>query len=223
MQLLRNVENPNTVAGVLLLILLLVFAGPSTIYSLISRAVPGVSIDTPCDWMRNSPDRARHQSWLGRSATSPIVLEVATTAMPSTPEGVLTITIIVVNRTMGTVPFLFNPNQVRVGDDNTSGLGINFLGIGGLNSPPNRQDTGTYPAADVRTLGPRQRCVVRLDFPLSQLIAAGVGGSTQVSAFYRIGSSGAITTTGGIFTDQGFRPQLITSEAVIIPAASASQ
>jgi hypothetical protein len=223
MQLLRNVENPNTVAGVLLLILLLVFAGPSTIYSLISRTAPGISIDTPCEWMRNSPDRANHQSWLGRSASSPIILEVATTAMPSTPDGVLTITIIVVNRTMGTVPFLFNPVQVRVGDDNTSGLGITFQGIGGLTSPTIRQDAASYPVADIRTLGPRQRCVVRMNFPLSQLIAAGVGGGTQVSAFYRIGGTGAIPQGGAIFPDQGFRPQVITSEAVSIPAAVASQ
>ncbi|MFN8373966.1 MAG: hypothetical protein U0694_13950 [Anaerolineae bacterium] len=220
MQVLRNVENPNTVIGVLMLVLLVVFAGPSTIYGLISRAAPGVTIDTPCDWMRNSPDRARHQSWLGRSATSPITVEVATTAMPITQDGVLTVTIIVVNRTMGTVAFLFNPTQVRIGDDGTSGLGIVFDNNTALNSPTLRQDTGTYPTADVRTLGPRQRCVVRLDFTWAQLTQAGFGGNSNVRAFYRIASAGVVLDANAIFPDQGFRPFFITSEPVFIPVAS---
>ncbi len=220
MRALRNVENPNTVYGVLLLLLLIVFAGPSTLYSLISRSAPGVSIDTPCDWMRNSPDRANHQSWLGRSATNPIVLEVATTAFPVTQDGVLTIVIIVVNRSMGTVPFLFNPAQVRVGDDGTSGLGIIFDNSGTLNSPTIRQDAASYPPSDIRTLGPRQRCVVRLDFTWGQLTQAGFGGNSSVRAFYRVTSTGALAQAGGIFPDQGFRPLFITSQPVVIPIAS---
>jgi hypothetical protein len=220
MQLLRNVENPNTVAGVLLLILLLVFAGPSTIINLFSRVAPNLPIDTPCDWMRNSSDRARHQSWLGRSATSPISIEVATTPMPIAQDGVLTVTIIVVNRSLGTVPFLFNPAQVRIGDDGTSGLGIIFDNVISLDSPTLRQDSGTYPTSDIRTLGPRQRCVVRLDFTWTQLTQAGFGGNTNVRAFYRIASAGTLTDAGAIFPDQGFRPFFITSEPVFIPVAS---
>ncbi|NWF68878.1 MAG: hypothetical protein HXY40_07320 [Chloroflexi bacterium] len=222
MQLIRNSDNPNTVAGIMLLVLLLVFAGPNTIYNLVSRAVPGLSIDTPCDWLRTSPNRGTNQSLLGRAATNPLRLEVSSSAVPNAPGGTLTITVIVINRSLGTVPFLFNPTQVRVGDDGSSGLGIIFDATTALNSPGIRQDSGTYPPGDVRVLGPRQRCLYRAEFTFEQLQAAGFAGNSSVRAFYRINSAGVAPQQAGgsIFSDQGFRQLFITSEPVLIPLAS---
>jgi hypothetical protein len=221
MQLIRNSNNPNAAVGVFLLILLGVFAGPM-LPNLISRAVPGVTIDTPCEWLRTSAGRAQHQSLLGRSAPEPIALEIATTNIPATADARLTISVIVINRSLGTVPFLFNPGQVRIGDDNTSGLGIIFDGTSALNSGTIRQDAGSFPENNIRILGPRQRCVYRFEFTIDQVRSAGLSANTSVRAFYRINGTGVVGSQGSsvIFSDQGFRTLFVQSAPVLIPPPS---
>src|SRR5262245_33684649 len=127
MQYYRNSNNPNLLIGITLLLMLAVLIGPNTLPRFLSRAVPGVFDEgVPCDWLRQGIDRANHQSLIGRAADSPLAVEVKASPLPATPDGVLTIKIIVRNDSLGAVPFIYDPNAVIVGDNGTSGLGIIF-------------------------------------------------------------------------------------------------
>jgi hypothetical protein len=226
MQFIRNSDNPNAIAGVFLLVLMAIFLGPTTLPNLLANTLPGVDVITQCAWLRPSAGRAQHQSLIGRASQNPIELQVRTTAFPNplTADSTLTVTIIVINRSIGTVPLLFNPNTVRIGDDNTSGLGINFQ-PDVLRLPTNRQDSGSFPETDIRMLGPRQRCKVDITLSAAQLqqAASALGtGSAAVSAYYRVNTPGQSIATAGviIYPDQGFDVTFIQSEAIVIPLAA---
>ena len=217
-------DNPNTIVGIFLLVLLAIFAGPDTLPRLISAFVPNADEGIPCDWLHRARDIANHQSLLGRAANNPLVLRVQ--ASPIRPDSPLVISIIVQNNSLGTVPIIYSPDQVIVGDNNTSGLGIVFNPPNSLTTGNTRQDYTTFPEGSIRLLGPRQRCVHRLEFPPSQVQANPtlLGGGTQVLAFYRITSAGQVITAPGavatpIFPDQGLltvRGGFVQSEPVRI-------
>lgn len=201
-------NNSNTIAGIFLLVLLVVFAGPDSLPRLISAFIPGADEGIPCSWLHRARDIANHQSLLGRAAENPLVLRVR--ASPIRPDSPLVIDIIVQNNSLGTVPIVYSPDQVIVGDNNTSGLGIIFNPPNSLTTGAVRQDYITFPEDGIRLLGPRQRCVHRLEFSPGQVQAnpALLGGGTQVLAYYRITSAGQVAITPGmiatpIFPDQG--------------------
>jgi hypothetical protein len=166
---------------------------------------------------------------IGRNVSNPIALQVQASALPSTPEGRLVITVIIINRSIGTVPLIFNENQIRIGNDGTSGMGIEFDVASQLNSGPIRQDTPTVPTNNIRVLGPRQRCVIKIEFTGAQLAQspALLSGSANVRAFYNVNSAGiatAVNNSGSapslIYADQGFKPGRITSDLVpLLPSA----
>ncbi len=204
----RRGNNPNTLIGIFLLVLLALFAGPDAMPRLISAFVPNASEGIPCGWLRSADNTANHQSLLGRAATNALVLRV--TASPVRQDAPLVINIIVQNNSIGTVPIVYNPQQVIVGDNGTSGLGIVFNPSNSLSTGGARQDYATFPESGIRLLGPRQRCVHRIEFPASQVLANPTltSGGSQVLAFYRITSAGQVMAAPGsaatpIFPDQG--------------------
>jgi hypothetical protein len=216
-------ENPNAIVGLFLLVLLAVFVGPNMLPRLVSSFIPGADEGVPCSRLRTASDRANHQSLIGRAAVDPIGLTVRTSAIPVDPQGTFEVRITVINNSLGTVPIIYNENQVIVGDNNTSGLGLIFTPQVGLTTGATRQDSGTFPEANIRLLGPRQRCIHRAVFPFNQ--AGALFGNVEVRAFYRINSAGTITQAQigvptPIFNDQGLniiRGGYVESPPVTIP------
>jgi hypothetical protein len=219
----RGGNSQNALAGIFLLLLLAVFAGPNTLPRLLSRSIPFVDEGVPCDWLPTASGQSQHQSLIGRAAEDPISLSVSSSPIPSAEGGTLDISITVINASLGAVPILFNPDQVLVGDNSTSGLGIIFDPPNNLSTGFTRQDAVSYPESDIRLLGPRQRCVHKLQFAANQLDASLGTGNATVKAYYRINSAGQIIETGAgvnpVYTDQGLkvRDGYIESAPVFIP------
>ncbi len=220
----RRPDNPNTLVALFLLVLLAVLAGPSTLPRLISSIVPGADEGVPCSWLRQAENRAAHQSLLGRGATRPISLGISAGPVPATPDGELIIRIIVANDSLGTVPIIYNPNQVQLGDAGfNTGLGIVINSTGPLpEGAP--QGNAFVPESDIRVLGPRQRCVHTLRFPASQLPDPSLGtGNATVKAYYRNTSPGVTQSPDPlatpIYTDQGLWVGIVESTAVTVSLA----
>lgn len=205
MRFFNRTDNPNLLVGIFLLIVLAVIIGPNTLPRLLSSANIDESI--PCAWLRRGTDRAYHQSLIGRAAANPLRLQVRSSPVPTTPDGSLVITIVVINESLGTIPIVYNPDQVIVGDNGTSGLGVIFNPPNNLSTGAARSDPASFPEENIRLLGPRQRCVHRMTFPASQLDVSLATGSSQVRAFYRINSAGNVQQTNPsatpIYPDQG--------------------
>lgn len=221
----RRSNNTNLLVGVFLLVLLAVFAGPGTLPRLISSLVPNIDESIPCAWLRQGINRAEHQSLIGRAAASPLVVRVRPSPVPNAPDGILTITIIITNTSIGTAAIVYSPDQVRIGDDGvTSGLGVVFNSTGPVPAGV-PQGGGSYPESEIRLLGPRQSCVHRLEFPITQLPAANIAtGGATVKAYYRNTIPGVVQNTNAqataIYTDQGLWVGVAESEAVSIPLSA---
>lgn len=192
-----------------MLVALLVFVGPNVLPSIVGRTLPFLDEGIPCRNLRQAENRARHQSLIGRSAVNPIALDVQTRPITQANQN-LVVTITITNTTIGTIPIVYDPNQVIVGDaTNSSGVGLIF-------NPPNNLQTGgfrrapgatTFAEEDIRLLGPRQRCVHRIEFEASQLDNNIRSGVAQVQAYYRITGAGTIAPSAQvpnpIYPDQG--------------------
>jgi hypothetical protein len=217
--------------GIFLLVLLALFAGPDTMPRLISAFVPNADEGIPCDWLRTAQDTANHQSLLGRAAENALALRIQ--ASPVRQDAPLVINIIVQNTSIGTIPIVYSPQQVIVGDNGTSGLGIVFNPPNGLTNGNTRQDYSVFPEGNIRLLGPRQRCVHRMEFPASQVLSIPTlaGGGAQVLAYYRITSAGQVVIPAGavatpIFPDQGLltvRSGFVQSEPIRIELQAVAQ
>jgi hypothetical protein len=217
LQRFREANNPNLLVGIFLLVMLAVFAGPNALPSLIARVLPAIDEAIPCEWLRQGINRAQHQSLIGRAATNPLALRVTSSAIPSSPSGELVISILVINDTIGTVPIVYNPNQVIVGDNGTSGLGIVFSGPTSVTNNVSRQDSASVPESNIRVLGPRQRCIHKVRFAYNTLDANVGSGALQVRAFYRSNNRGTVSPPPGaaatpIYPDQGLWTGYIESE-----------
>ena len=226
MRVLRRSRNPNIFVGLILLLLLAVFAGPSTLPRLLSNVIPQFYEGVPCTWLRTANDRAFHQSLLGRAAANPFSMNVQSTTLPSDGAGSLFINLIITNNSLGTVPFVYNPQSVIVGDNGTSGLGLIFSPSNSLSNGAPRQDTGAIPEANLRLLGPRQSCVVTVEFPAGNVLPdpSIASGAAQVRAYYRNNNNGQIgqpsnTLATPIYRDQGLWTGYVESGNVPIPLA----
>ncbi|MEO0564008.1 MAG: hypothetical protein AAF125_18025, partial [Chloroflexota bacterium] len=149
-------------------------------------------------------------------------LEVRSSTLPTTPDGQLTVRIVVGNATLGTVPFIYNPDAVIVGNNNTPGLGIIFEPASNIVTPGINQritDT-TYQMADIRLLGPQQRCVHTMTFAANQLDGNITGGNATVQAYYQGTSPGVVPATNPtpIYPDQGLPTGTTLSNPVTILA-----
>jgi hypothetical protein len=223
----RRSNNPNLFVGLILLLLLAVFAGPSTLPRLLSSINPQFYAGIPCSWVRTADDRAFHQSLLGRAATNPFSLSIQTTALPKDAASSLYVNIVITNNSLGTVPFVYDPQRVIVGDNGTSGLGLIFTPQNSLNAGVQRQDSGTVPEANLRLLGPRQSCVVTVEFPGGNVLIdpSVTSGTANVRAYYRNNQVGQINQPSGIvatpiYPDQGLWTGYVESANALIPLAS---
>jgi len=227
MGIFRRADNRQAITGLFLLVALAVFAGPNMLPRLIARIIPFADEGVPCEWLRTAEGRAQHQSLIGRAAADPILVAVESSPLPNTPDGTLVISITVINRSVGSVPFVFNPRQVLIGDNGSSGLGIIFNPVTTLTTGAVRQDAGSYAESDIRVLGPRQRCVHKIEFTASQVNGSPILGTGTVSlvAYYRNNARGQVISAQGdlatpTFGDQGLWTGYIESEPAIIPLAS---
>lgn len=221
----RDGDTSNTVFGVILLVMLLVFVGPDVLPRLVSRTFTFVDEGAPCTRLRTASDRGLHQSLIGRSSRDAIDMDVQVEPLPNDGSPWV-VRIIIVNNTIGTVPIVFSENQILAVDDGTSGVGLIFnnpsvnINLGTIRPPT----ASTFSNDNIRLLGPRQRCVHRVEIPAAQLGGI-IGGQTTVQSYYRIATAGAILTTAtAIFPDQGLAilsDGIETSDTVVIPDALA--
>jgi hypothetical protein len=208
----RDGDSSNTIVGIIILIMLLVFVGPDVLPQLLAETFPFIDEGVPCQYLRTGVDRRNHQSLIGRSAEDPLTLQVELDTLRQDNQSTWTVRIVVINNTIGTIPIVYNEDQVLAGDELTSsGIGLLFnppliLSLdtdrnGIPNSRP--QNIVTFQEENIRLLGPRQRCVHRVIFQPNQVnqIQAGI---TTVRAYYRIIGPG-IFADGTItnFPDQG--------------------
>lgn len=228
MRLFNRRENPNLIAGIFLLILLMVIAGPSALPRLMEN-VDFADEGVPCRWLRKGEDRDIHQSLISRAISqdtdAPMSLSVITSSVSNDPNANFTITITVVNNTVGLLPIVIpNSDTMVIG----TGTGENGLGVvfSATEAIPASTQVGTYAEDQIHLLGPRQRCIHRVSFPLNQILpqnqSIGIG-SGQVRAFYRNSSRGAIPVTGDpnqAYSDQGLWIGIVESDVFGIPIST---
>jgi hypothetical protein len=213
----------NTTVG-FVLILALLFLVPNTVPNLVGRYLPNfASTLSSCSQLRRSDNRGFHQSLIARGVTAPFALTVSASSLPqpNNATGDFYVFITVTNVSNGTMPIVYDPLEVVVGDNGTSGLGVIFTPANGLTSGF-RSEPAAFSDADIRLIGPRQRCIHTLVFPAGNVIVDGalMSGQTAVRAFYRGVSAGAVTQNGiatPIFRDLGLWVGYTESLPVQIP------
>lgn len=213
MRFFRRGDNPNAVAGLFLLVLLLAIAGPNILPRLTS-SVPGFDEGVACQWLRTGENRATHQSMIGRQASlrnePPISLEVRTNPFVNTADSSLVVSVVVINESIGTVPFVLFDNVPVVGTNNNQpGIGVVFNS--GTAIPPLGGGNVNYSTDQIRLLGPRQRCVFRFSFPATELGGV-LTGNSSIVAYYRNGTRGIATGNPAIYGDLGLWTGVVTSE-----------
>lgn len=232
----RDFGNPNLVVGIFLLVLLAVFAGPNTIPRALSNVLPFAYEGVPCSWLRQGVNRAQHQSLIGRAASNPIALSLKTTGIALASNGApladgqLRISVTIANNSLGTVPILYNPATVAIGDNGSSGLGLVFTPTSSINVNTGRQDFANIPETEIRLLGPRQRCVHTFEISASQYQADPnlIGGASQVRAYYRNSNRGQVIQTQPglatpIYFDQGLWTGFVESDVLAVPVDLTTQ
>jgi hypothetical protein len=227
MSFFRRPSNTNAVVAIFLLVTLAIFAGPNLLPSLVATIFPNGGESIPCGWLRSGVERAEHQSLIGRTARADqLEIRVRSSSLPTTPDGRLLITIVLTNDSLGTVAIIYNPTQVRLGDDGvSSGLGVVFNSTARL--PAGGGGNGPVPESDIRLLGPRQSCIHQLTFAPNQYPDATIGtGAATVKAYYRntdVGVAQQVTPrTSPIYSNQGLWTGVIESVAVPIPLSGTS-
>ncbi|MDX2160178.1 MAG: hypothetical protein SF162_02525 [bacterium] len=220
MGIFRRANNQNIIVGLILLIALAFLAGPDALSRFLTPISPYFE-GVPCDRLRRADDRANHQSLLGRAAANPIQLRIAASSIPTDPNGSLFITITVINNSVGSVPIVYNPNEVIAGDNGTSGLGIIFspqTSTAGVGLGSRAQQPAAIPEEDIRLLGPRQRCIHQIDIAAGNVLtnAALANGQASVIAYYRGTTRGSVPAANPtpIYTDQGLPTGVSTSAPV---------
>lgn len=228
----RDGDSSNSIIGIVIIVLLTVFIAPDVLPQLVANSVPFLDEGLPCTQVLNASDRASHQSLIGRAATDPLIIRTEVVNFPTDGTSPMVVRVIVINNTIGTVPFVFNPNQVIIGDDPTSS-GIGLIFTPAINASLDFDENGianarvagqnTFLTTDIKILGPRQRCVHRVEIPISQLATIQPGVS-RVRAYYRILTAGAVqqvdTVATPIYIDQGLNVvsgSFVESDDVTIP------
>lgn len=224
----RDGDSSNTVIGVILLVMFAIFVGPTVLPTFLSRTLGFIDEGAPCTRLRQAENRGFHQSLIGRATSNPIELRVNVGTLPTDANGTLLIRVTIENNTIGSVPVVFDERQIIVGDDPaSSGFGIIFNPPSAIQLPAFRQTQGNViPESAIRILGPRQRCVHRIEIPARSLDANILNGQSRVKAYYRINTPGTIV--GGIYPDHGLAiirgGYLESAEVPILPPnANANQ
>ena len=201
--------------------MLLVFIGPNILPSLAARTFDFIDEGVPCTRLREAENRNMHQSYIGRNAVNPIALRVIPSALPLQGQGNFIVRLVIENTTIGSIPIVFDERQVLVGDDPaSSGFGVIFTPPNGMTTGGFRQTQGgAIPDASIRILGPRQRCVHRINFAAGTIDPSLYIGNTLVQGYYRILTPGTIAA-GGVFPDQGLA--LVAGGSVLSDSATIS-
>ncbi|MDX2077870.1 MAG: hypothetical protein SFZ02_15690 [bacterium] len=190
MQLFRNRrDNPNVLVAVVLLFLLVIFAGPSNLPRLLSSVLPFADEGVACERLRDGTNRAYHQSLLGRVVNqldeTPISLTIRTSAL-NEQSTTISVTVVITNRTVAPVPLLITPGQfILAPEQPVSGLGITLNTTSPV--PFTGENATSYQESRIRLLGPRQRCVHRVTYELANRPPAllGLTPESSIKAFYR--------------------------------------
>lgn len=229
MGFLRTRDNPNAIFYLLFIVMLAIFAAPNVLPDLLAQVVPFIDEGVPCSRLRVSQDRAYHQSLIGRATSAergmesaPFTLSVSTSVAPRQPGDSFVVTVVITNRSIGTVPIIIRPGQLIDPAGTQQGLGV-IAGDTPL-SPPQEippQQANIAPE-DVRLLGPRQRCVHRVE--LTQNLSQFIEG-VPVRAFYRNNSAMSAVPRRSYdfappYIDQGLWVGLVTSNPFTIPRAA---
>lgn len=209
-----DLNSPNAAIGIILLIVLGVFAVPNLLPKFVSGLSPHLFAGMPCSRLRSAKDLAAHQSIIGRAVQDPLTLEVTVTDIDA--DGTVLIRLTVTNSSLGTVPIVYQEDNVAVSadDDQTHGFGIIIDPAPSAGLRPRRDANPiAYHEADIRMLGPRQKCAHSLSVTASpQLISDGGG----VRAYYRMAVSGAHPPSSPaarlIYADQGL--DILTEDAL---------
>ena len=116
--------NPNPFIGLILLIVLVIFVMPDRLPQFLSDLSPYLFSGIPCARLPAASELAAHQSVIGRSVRDPLRLELAPTAIDD--DGGLLLRLTVINGSLGTVPIVFQVDNIAVveRDDETDGFGI---------------------------------------------------------------------------------------------------
>lgn len=210
--------NPNPFIGIILLIVLLVFVLPDRLPQFISDLSPYLFAGIPCARLPAARDLAAHQSIIGRSVQDPLHLAVAPTAPQE--SGALLIRLTVTNLSLGTLPVVFQEDNIVVAASDEESNGFGFIvepelaeGTRGRQAP----DPDGYEESDIRLLGPRQRCVHALDLLASQDMIDNGG---TIRAYYRMSLPGEHQRQSEgvplIYGDQGLD---FLSEGVVFSAS----
>lgn len=199
----RDNDNPNTFIGIILLIVLGVFVGPNLLPEFLSDLSPYVFAGIPCDRLPEADNLVAYQSVIGRSVEDPLVLEVDSSSIGD--DGSLILRLTITNSSLGTIPIVYDIDDIATIDDGSNGFGI-IINPAPLSGSVGRQtgNLNSYPEENIKMLGPRQKCVHAFNVIASpQLITN--GGTAQ--AYYRITIAGQNQPpsigTQNIFPDQG--------------------
>lgn len=207
-------DNPNTFIGVILLIVLAVFVLPERIPQFIGDLSPTLFSGMPCARLPAARDLSAHQSVLGRRTQDPLLLELAAGTIAQ--DGSLALRLTVTNRSLGTVPLLYQADNIVIAavEDKGQGLGL-FVEPEPVDPTITRAnpDADGFPESDIRLLGPQQKCSHAFEVDASQQMIADGG---KARAWYRMGIGGAHQPGSEdlrlLFPDQGLA---ILSEAVV--------
>ncbi|MCY3779823.1 MAG: hypothetical protein OXG78_05900 [Chloroflexi bacterium] len=216
-------DNPNTSIGIILLVILAVFILPERLPEFLRNFSPGLLGGVACEGLPAASDLAAHQSILGRSAVDPLRLEVAASGIGE--DGGLSIRLSLTNQSLGSVPILYQGENVVVAgeEDSSNGLGVIIdppPAEGGVERA--KPDATGYAESDIRFLGPRQTCLHELEVRASTAMISDGG---TLRAWYRMTIAGEHQPqsegTRLIYPDQGLAilsEDVVFSEEIAIEA-----
>lgn len=208
-----------------MLIILFMLAGQRTLPQLFSNFLPA---EASCISLRPPTEADRYQSLIQRESSerfTPIRVRVRLGDLNT--DGSRTITVILTNLTVGTLPVhipndpIRNPNGfINVNTASSDGVGIL---VNSTLAQTRLGDAGT-PLADtqVRLLVPLQSCAVSQTFTAAQL--TGVTQGATVQAYYRNSTRGVLTQRieQSPFSDFGLWSGVVVSNQITVPAVTFS-
>ena len=176
----------------------------------------------PCEWLHTAVDPPNRQSLLARKSAKPLELLVRAEPFPTAAETAWVVRIVVIIRSAGTI--LHQPDQILLAEDpESSGFGLLFSPPLPVQNFASRTGQISYRLADIRLLGPKQRCHITLEFPgASAIIDTSSLPSVTVQAYYRLLGAGVHPENDAdagqeIFPDQGLRAASTDSEVIYSP------
>jgi hypothetical protein len=214
----------STLFAALLLLLLVILAGQNTFSGFFSNVFSQYfNVRPACAAMRTAVDRDQHQSLIARAAAQrglPLRVDLVASSYPTTADGVLRLTIVLTNTTVGTVPFVYS-GGVPLNNPVPDGFGIV---VGNQPLPPASQTTGFLPDSNIRLLVPLQSCIEIVDLTVGQLQQFGIQPGSVMRAYYRNGNVGQVQPSpGAVYSDHGLWVGVAESRSQVIPLQAVAQ